>query len=287
VILERYLNKIYNIIERIPQEELIKKASKRPFSSGDLLFNKSGQSVEFNQYNNYTDGDTIKHVDWKQYAKTEKLYTKKFHSESNSNILFLLDTTKSMDFKELAEVSKLEYSTLLFGVLSYILLSAKSGISVLSNNYLGFKKQFSEFPMLLNSIEKEKEFNVVDKLLKIQEIKETKNSTIFIISDFMYEVDDLLKEVKRMKILNYDFYFIQVLTKQELEFNYKGVVKFKDMETNENIITEPLSIKKLYLEELKIHNDKISNTLFQNNMKYKLIDTSINIELNILNLFGI
>lgn len=285
--MEKYLNKIYNILEKIPQEELIKKASKKLFSNGDLLFNQNGQSIEFNQYNNYIQGDTIRNIDWKQYAKTEKLYTKKFHSESNSNAIFIIDSTNSMKFKDKSQ-NKLEYSILLFGVLSHIIFSSKSNVSLVTkNNFSGFKKQVNDFPALLNLINEENNFDIFKKLSLIQEIKETKNSTIFIISDFMYETDNLLKEVKKMKELNYDFYFIQTLTKSELEFNYKGVIKFKDMENAEKLITEPLTIKKLYIEELTKHNKNISKTLLGNNMNYKLVNIDKEIELNILNLFGI
>jgi len=283
--LENYLDKIYSILEKIPQEELIKKASKKLYSNGDLLFNQNGQSIEFNQYNNYTEGDNLRHIDWKQYGKREKLYTKKFHSESNSNLIIIVDTSKSMKFKGSASIDKSEYSILLFGVLSHILLSAKAGVSTVSNNdFSGFKKKVDSFPILINSI-KEEEFNIIKKLSLIQEIQESKNSTIFIISDFMFETTDLLKEVKRMKALNYDFYFIQILTKSELEFDYKGIIRFKDMENSETIVTEPLAIKKIYIEELKKHNKNISKNLFENNMKYKLLNTDINIENNILNLF--
>jgi len=285
--LEKYLNKIYNILESIPQEELIKKASKKLFSNGDLLFNQNGQSIEFNQYNNYIEGDSIKNIDWKQYARTEKLYTKKFHSESNSNAIFIVDSTNSMNFKD-TSISKFDYSVLLFGVLSHIIFLSKSGVSLVSNNdFSGFKKQTNDFPILLNLIKEEKNINIIKKLSIIQEIKETKNSTIFIISDFMYETDDLLKEIKKMKALNYDFYFIQTLTRAELEFNYKGIVRFKDMENYKTLVTEPLTIKKIYLEELKRHNGNISKTLLGNNMKYILVNTDEDIKLNILNLFGI
>ncbi len=285
--LEKYLNKIYNILEGIPQEELIKKASEKLFSNGDLLFNQNGQSIEFNQYNNYIEGDSIKNIDWKQYARTEKLYTKKFHSESNSNAIFIIDSSDSMNFKD-TDISKLDYSILLFGVLSHIIFSGKSGVSLVSeNNFSGFKKKTDDFPVLLNLLKKEKQFDIIKKLSMLQEIKETKNSTVFIISDFMYETEGLLSEIKKMKALNYDFYFIQTLTKAELEFNYKGIIRFKDMETSETLVTEPLTIKKLYLEELKQHNENISKTLLGNNMKYILVNTDEDIKLNILNLFGI
>jgi len=285
--LESYFNKIYSILEKIPQEELVKKANKKMFSNGDLLFNQNGQSVEFNQYNNYNNGDSLKHIDWKQYAKRDKLYTKKFHSESNSNSILILDSSKSMNFKGSSGVEKPEYARLLFGVLSHILLLSKSDVASLSNDdFSGFKKNVNSFPMLYELI-KEEEFNIIKKLALIKEIQETKNSTIFIISDFMFDTKKLLKEVRKMKKLNYDFYFIQVLTKSELEFDYKGIIRFKDMETSETILTEPLAIKNIYIEELKKHNDNISKSILENNMKYKLLNTDINIEYNILNLFEI
>jgi len=286
--LEKYLNKIYNILERIPEDELVSKASRKLFSNGDLLFNKNGQSVEFNQYSNYTEGDSTRHIDWKQYSKTEKLYTKRFHSESNSNAIFIVDTTKSMNFKGHSKIDKFEYSILIFGVLSHILLLSNSKVSIVSkDNYSGFKRHISDFPLLLNSIKLESKFDILKKLSIIKEIQETRNSTIFLISDFMYEMNDLLKEVEEMRELNYDFYFIQVLTDSEINFDYKGIIKFKDMENSKTLITEPLTIKKIYLEELKVHNDRISKTLLKNNMRYKLIDMSNEIEFSILNLFGI
>ena len=279
---ESYLNKIYNILEEIPFNDLAEKSGKKLFSTGDLIFNLNGNSVEFNQYSNYNNGESVKTIDWKQYAKTEKLYTKKYHSESNSKKIFIIDNTNSMNFK-----NKNEYAILLFGITAHILFSLKADVSVaLNGDFSGFKKNTDDFISLLEFYFNQKEFEPVRTLNLLNEIKETQNSTVILISDFMFETDKLLKKVIQMKEFNYDFHFIQLLSDEELNLDYKGIVKFRDMETDETLITEPLSIKKIYQEELFNHNQKISNTLIENSMNYSFLNTSIGIKDNILKLFG-
>ncbi len=287
-LLDKKLSEIYHLLEEIPLNAILKKPSKELFSFGEHLFNQLGDSIEFNQYNNYTEGDSIKHIDWKQYVKTEKIYTKKFHNESNSKAIIIFDTSKSMEFKALNQKSKEELSIILMGVFINILISSKIHVSLISKDgFTGFKYKLDDFPDLVSSIKKEENFDIMSKLSLIRSIKECNNSTIFIVSDFLYKTNELLEEIQRMNVLNYDFHLIQTLTNAELFLDYKGIIEFNDIETNQKIITEPLAIKKLYQEELNNHINNISETLLKNNMNFNLINLDKDMIKNILSLFGI
>ena len=96
-----------------------------------------GFSVEFAEHRAYGPGDEIRHIDWKLYGKTDRLYVKRYEEETNLRAHLILDTSRSMAYTS-GSVSKLQYSSFLLAALSYPILGAKAvtSISELSRRYL-------------------------------------------------------------------------------------------------------------------------------------------------------
>ncbi len=100
-----------------------------------------GFSAEFSQHRPYIQGDSLRNVDWKAYAKSDKYYIKQFEEETNLICNIYLDISNSMSFKYSSEVSKLEYGITLSAGLSYLLINQKdaAGITLYSDkieNYI-------------------------------------------------------------------------------------------------------------------------------------------------------
>src|SRR5215204_4571803 len=80
-----------------------------------------GYSAEFSQYRHYRSGDDLKYVDWKLFARTDRIYTKQFRETTNVRMQVVLDASASMAFRGAAGTSKLEYGRLVAGALAHLL----------------------------------------------------------------------------------------------------------------------------------------------------------------------
>src|SRR5580658_3099064 len=85
-----------------------------------------GISTEFAQHRQYTVGDDTRRLDWKVFARTDRLYLKEYEAETSMPVRFLLDTSRSMFFKsERAAMSKFDYAATVAATLCYLLMQQK------------------------------------------------------------------------------------------------------------------------------------------------------------------
>ena len=88
-----------------------------------------GFSVEFAEHRSYEPGDEVKHIDWKLYGMTNRLYVKRYEEETNLRAHLILDTSKSMSYSS-NKVTKLEYGSYLLAALSYLMISQQDAAGV-------------------------------------------------------------------------------------------------------------------------------------------------------------
>ena len=88
-----------------------------------------GFSVEFAEHRSYGPGDEIKHIDWKLFGKTDRLYVKRYEEETNLRAHIILDTSKSMLYNS-TEVSKLSYANSLAASLSYLMINQQDAVGM-------------------------------------------------------------------------------------------------------------------------------------------------------------
>jgi len=286
-----YFNEIFKLLSNIPNIQIKGTHFNNNFLHGNFHSQKNGNSLEFNQYNQYTPDEDTKKIDWKVYGRFEKFYLKKYEKESNYKFTFLIDNSNSMNYKAKGLFSKLDYSFILAGALTYILLDNQDSVSHLSYQngkpyFSGFRNIKSHFFSLIQQFSPQiSNVNMLEQLTFIENVKATQKSIVFLFSDFLYDINDLLKKINLLKLSENDFYLVQILDKSEINLDFNELVKFIDMETNEEVITEPDEIKKIYQKELFEHNSKIKEFSFTNKIPYCLCNTSVLLEENLLNIF--
>ena len=89
-----------------------------------------GYSVEFAEHREYVPGDDTRHVDWKVWSKTDKLYLKQYEEETNLLLYLLLDTSESMSYASGANVSKLRYAQFVAASLGYMVLQQQDSVGL-------------------------------------------------------------------------------------------------------------------------------------------------------------
>jgi len=213
-----------------------------------------GFSVEFAEHRAYGPGDEIRHIDWRLFGKTERLYVKRYEEETNLRAHIILDTSRSMLYKS-GTVSKLNYANSLAASLSYLMINQQdaAGLIQFSNKIDTFIPPKSK-PSHLNIILKQLDDNKTGKDTKIENVfhrmaeRIDKRGIVILISDLLDDPEEVINGLKHFRHKHQEVIVFHILDRKELEFDFNSRTRFLDMESGEEIITEPWHIRSNYTE---------------------------------------
>ena len=216
-----------------------------------------GFSVEFAEHRSYEPGDEVRHIDWKLYGKTNRLYVKRYEEETNLRAHLILDTSKSMDYAS-GKVSKLQYGSYLLAALSYLMISQQdaAGVVLFDESIKSFippKSTPSHLNTLLNVLDVEKPGSdtKIEPVLHEMAERIKKRGLVIIISDLFDEPDSIMNGLKHFRHSKQEVILFHILDRNELEFDFNSRTKFVDMESGEEITTDPWHVKNDYKNLIK------------------------------------
>lgn len=247
-----------------------------------------GFSAEFAEHKIYNAGESTKHIDWKLYAKTDRLYTKRFEEETNLRCHLVIDNSSSMHYPKLSDnqffyENKIGFSVLASAVLMNLLKKQRDavGLSVYSDAYEYFspeKGSDRHHRMLLNKLEgllqSSKEAKQTDTITYLHQIAEKmhRRSMIILFTDMFQGEDDerLFKALQHLKHNKHKVVLFHVTDKKtEFKFDFDNTPrKFIDIETGEQVNLFAENIKTEYEKLVQAYFDKVANTCAMYKIKY-------------------
>ena len=261
-----------------------------------------GFSAEFAEHKVYNVGESTKHIDWKLFAKTDRLYTKRFEEETNLRCHIIIDNSSSMHYPKLKESqnffeNKIGFSVLASAVLMSLLKKQRDavGLSVFSDTYEYYapeKGSDRHHRMILNTLEgllekpvTKKNTNTITFLHQIAE-KIHRRSMIILFTDMFQSGPEsrslgtgeeaLFNALQHLKHNKHKVVLFHVVdNKTELNFEFDNAPrKFIDVETGEEVAIFADSVKEEYEKQVKSYFKKLALTCSQNQIKY--IPVSVN-----------
>lgn len=223
-----------------------------------------GFSVEFAEHRQYNTGESIKHIDWKLFARTEKLYTKRFEEETNLRCHIIIDRSSSMYFPE-EGFNKIRFSVYAAASLIYLMKKQRDAValSVFSDevefvsqaksSMVHAKMLFNKLEQILASQQKNVNSNISKALHQIAETIHQR-SLVIVFSDFMQSGnDDLHSALQHLKYNKHEVILFDVKDKNaELLFDFKNrPYQFIDSESGEKLKLHPNAVKDNYLKALE------------------------------------
>ena len=218
-----------------------------------------GFSVEFAEHRSYEPGDEVRHIDWKLYGKTNRLYVKRYEEETNLRAHLILDTSKSMAYTS-GGVSKLEYGSYLLAALSYLMISQQdaAGVVLFDESIRSFvppKSTPSHLNTLLNVLDVKSPGvdTKIEPVLHEMAERIKKRGLVIIISDLFDEPNNIMNGLKHFRHSKQEVILFHVLDRNELEFDFntRTRTKFIDMESGEEITTDPWHVQNDYKNLIK------------------------------------
>ena len=276
----KYLNPA--VISKIKSMELRARLVVEGFMVGLHKSPYHGFSVEFIEHRPYLQGDSLKDVDWKAYGKTEKFFIKQYEEETNLRSYILLDTSRSMSFASSGNITKLEYASTLVAALSYLMIKQQDavGLALYSdkiNSYIPPKATKTYLLQILKQIASLKASSTTNTASSLNLVAEKikRRGLVVIVSDLFDDINSILKSLKNFSYLKNEVIVFQILDPLERSFSFGADAVFKDLETDEEITTQPYQIQKASRESMGEYLRKIKSECLKSNIEYNLIETSM------------
>lgn len=254
------------LLSRLPSLEMRARFLVEGFLTGLHRCPLKGNSVEFMDYRDYQHGDDLKLIDWKAYARTDRLHIRLREDETNMRVYVVLDRSASMDFKsEWALMSKWDYARSLAAALFLFLHRQRDAAAL---GFAGEKLEdfikcggsrlthlHSMISMLYRNADASQS-NLADSLAELF-LKIRRRSIIIVISDFYENVEKLASIMRRFRYERCETLLFQVLDPAELDFDYAASAIFVEKESSSEMQINPALIRKKYRAAVNDHINRL------------------------------
>jgi uncharacterized protein (DUF58 family) len=266
-------------IKRIARLEVRARYIVEGFLSGMHRSPYFGQSVEFLQHREYTVGDDLRHVDWKVWARQDRLYVKQFEEETNLRCNLLVDLSKSMAYGS-GPLNKYEYACTLACSLAYLILKQQDGVGCTSfdekirvtvpirttNNHI-----FSIVDSLAVQVPKDK----TDMFAILRTVAEAapRRGLMVLVSDLLADRPGLFKGLRLLRQRGHDVLVFHILDDEELDFPFTGPTRFEGLESLDFLNCNPRALREGYLAALHGYLDEVRRECARTACDYALVRT--------------
>lgn len=241
-----------------------------------------GFSVEFAEHRQYRHGDETRNIDWKVFARTNKYFVKQYEEETNLRAMIAIDRSASMNYSAEKRITKFEYATYLAAALSMLMIRQRDavGLALFDTEIRTFMPSNSK-PSYINAIlstlanTTPSEETQTSKALDMLAERIKRRGLVIIISDFFDDAESVFNALKHFRHRNHEVIAFQLLDPREIDFKLGQGATFVDMETGEEMITNPYHVQAAYKSAVKEHIEKIQRECQNHQIDYNLIDTSM------------
>ncbi len=240
-----------------------------------------GFSAEFSEHRAYRPGDELKHIDWKIYARTDRFYVKQFEEETNLRCLVAVDASASMRYASEGMVSKFDYATSMAAALMYLVLRQRdaAGLAIYNTDVVSYMPPRSKMSYIqdllrtLGSVTPSQQTGTATSLHHIAE-RLSRRGLVVIISDLFDSADTILSSLRHFRHDHHDVLVMHVMDPREVDFDLGAASVFKDMETGEELTTQPQMLQRSYQHVVAEFCQTIRRGCFDQNIDYVRLTTS-------------
>jgi uncharacterized protein (DUF58 family) len=240
-----------------------------------------GASVEFVDHREYAPGDEPRHIDWRVYGRTDRLYVKQYEAETNLDLHLLVDVSRSMDFTS-GEVTKLRCATFVAAALAYIATNQRDAVGL----FLVDHAVRRNLPPMTSPGHLARLFEVLEGAGPGEDTRLTpaleeiagrlrRRAIVVLLSDLLDEPEDVLRSLGYFRHRGHDVVVLHLMDPAELKLGYRGTIAFEDLETADRLSVEVANVRAAYLAELRRFLTTYRHGCRDRSIDYALVDTSI------------
>ena len=267
------------VLARIGRLDLVARTVVDGFMGGLHRSPNFGSTTDFAEHRTYMPGDDPRRVDWRLFARSERLYVKEFEADTNTNVAVLVDISRSMSFAGPGRVSKLDYARFLAAALLWLARRQRDRVSMAT-----FDSQIRDFippsakhlPLALHALDRAKAGGPGELTAPLQLISEQfrRRSIVVVISDLYAEPSAAMDAVLQLRNRGNELLLLQVLDPAERDFAFEDATSLEDLESGETMPVVPQKLRDEYKSLVSAHLQAIERLATERRVDYALFDTS-------------
>jgi uncharacterized protein (DUF58 family) len=247
-----------------------------------------GFSVEFAEYRQYLPGDDLATLDWKVYARSDRHFVKKYEEETNLTCHLLIDVSASMGYAS-GPITKLQYASYLTGALAYLMHRQRDSFGLIAfddsiSALLPASARSGHLRAVLLALERLQMGTRTDVAKPLHDLAAAvrKRGMVVLVSDLLDDPASVLDGLKHFRYRGTDVIVFHILDPYELRFPFEHAARFRDMETQEEVMAVPGSVRADYLERMQARIAFYQRQLGLAGIDYCQLETSQPLELGLM-----
>lgn len=268
------------VLASISSLDLVAKTVVDGFVAGLHRSPKFGFSQEFAEYQQYVQGDDLRHIDWNVFARTERLYLKRFKGETNMQLLILLDASASMTYGS-GKLNKLDYARYLAASLAYLSAQQRdaTGLIVFDqdvSSYIAPSTRQGQLMRILHTIEKAQGGSRTDfskPFIHFQEFLK-RRGIVVVMSDFYEQPEQIVKVVEPLRYRGNEVILFHILDPNELAPKFRDPVLLQDVEDDTAMEVSPDYARNEYKTKIDEHMRVLSEKSRAAGLDYVFMNTA-------------
>ncbi len=266
------------VLGRIGNLELVARSVVEGFIAGLHGSPFLGLSPDFAAHRQYQPGDDIRKVDWRVFGRTDRFYVKEYEAETNANVFFALDASRSMDYGS-SGITKLEYGKYLAACLAYLSASQRDRVgAAVFGEVLGeyVPPSVRHRRLVLAALDRARPTDAGDLVRPLTQIAESlrRRGLVILVSDLYTEPSQILSALGALRSKGQDVIVFHLLDPAEVDFPFDTPRSFEDLETGERLPVTPEEMRAEYLSLLEGHVGRLSRLMVERRIDHELLVTS-------------
>jgi uncharacterized protein (DUF58 family) len=276
--LQTYLDP--SVLASISSLDLVAKTVVDGFVAGLHRSPKFGFSQEFAEYQPYVQGDDLRHIDWNVFARTERLYLKRFKGETNMQLLILLDASASMTYGSGA-IRKLDYARYISASLAYLSSQQRDATGLIIfdqdvSEYIPPSTRQGQLMRVLHAIEKAQGGLRTDFSKPFVHFQEylKRRGIVIVLSDFYEKPEQIVKVIEPLRYRGNEVVLFHILDPNELAPKFRDPVLLQDVEDETAMEVSPDYARNEYRTRIDEHMRLLSEKARAAGLDYVFMNTA-------------
>ncbi len=277
---EQYLKP--EVIQNIARLDLRAKFIVEGFLAGLHASPYHGFSVEFSEHRRYNPGDDPKDIDWQVFARTDRIYVKRYQAETNITGYILMDLSRSMAYTYRQTLTKFDYAICLAAALSYLMVHQQDPIGLITFDdqiraSLPARSRRSQLGDILALLQKCQPSGITDIAGNLRRVGAMirHRSLMMLMSDLLEDADQIIGSLRMLRHAGHDVILFHILDEAEVTFPFSGSVDLLEPESDEHQIVDAAAIRTDYLEAVEEMRGRYREVCLKIGADYVALDTSM------------
>ena len=252
-----------------------------------------GVSVEFVERRPYVQGDDLRHLDWKAFARSDRLAIKRYEEETNLECTVVVDASASMAYPSDGELSKYDYACQAAMAISHVVLRERDGASMalfdhVLDRVLASSTSPSHLTALANALVERQPQGVTDLATVLGQLTERvrRPGLVVIVSDLFGPTASLDQGLGYLRTRNHDVVVLHVMHRDELSLPFDKLTRFEGMEDDARLLVDPAALRESYVQVVDEWRAEVRRICHVRGADYTLLDTSTPLEVSLTAYLG-